>query len=238
MFSIVMALSLAFPSEEPTYRWQSTPTDPGRLYLYRDGVQIGGYDLAEHFYRSYDGKDWGPRTEPPLPPPCFGVALAKIGGQPIYRLNGQPVPARAAYEAVDKGFDDDSGKFRVTLIGPAEVRAKAREALENHPDFTSLKPRVIVRDFAPDHWAMNAGFVTTGQPTIYCQAPGGKVLHRQDDFAGGPAALIAAIRHASDRYDSSRDPDLRPRASSLVGTLAAVLAVIAAGVALVRARRS
>ena len=231
--SIVLAMSLAFPPGDDAYRWVPSNADPGRLYLYRDGVQVGGYDLAEHYYRPFDGKVWGERTAPPLPPPCFGVAPGKIGAGPTYRLNGQPISTHAAYEAVEKGLDDDGRKLRVSIIGPAPLREQARADLERHADFAVLRERFAVRDFPPDHWALKAGFVTTGRPTIYCQTPEGKVLHRQDDFAGGAASLVAALRRARESYDPRRDPDLRspafdvPRYAPIAGAaLAGVVAIV------------
>jgi hypothetical protein len=209
--SIFLALSLAQPSADAEYRWTQTPADPVRLYLYRGQKQIGGYDLVEHYYRPFDGTNWGEKCDPPLPPPCFGVASNKIGAAPVYRLNGMPIPAKAAYEAVEKGLDDDGRKWRVSIIGPTSIRQTTKSALEQHPDFEAMRGRFVVHDFAPDHWAMRPGFVTTGQPTVYCQTPEGKVLHRQDDFAGGADALVAALRKVHETYDPTRDPDLRPR---------------------------
>ena len=54
-----------------------------------------------------------------------------------------------------------------------------------------------------------AGFVTTGKPTIYVQAPDGKVLHRQDDYQGGAPELAEAIRRIDPNYDPKKDFDLR-----------------------------
>lgn len=209
---LVTALSLA---QADDYRWVHSPTDPGRLYLYRGAVQIGGYDLEEHYYRPFDGSSWGEKSQAPLPPPCFGVTSNKIGAGPTYRINGRPVTPRAAYESVEKGLDDDDGKLRVSFIGPTALRQDARSAFENHPEFDQIRGDVTVRDFPPDHWALKAGFVTTGQPTVYCQTPDGKVLHRQDDFAGGAGALIAALRKARASYDPRRDPDLRSPLAAL-----------------------
>jgi hypothetical protein len=48
--------------------------------------------------------------------------------------------------------------------------------------------------------------VTSGSPTIYLQAPDGKVLHRQDDYRPGD---LGAIRKAIARYDAKKDPDAR-----------------------------
>jgi hypothetical protein len=241
MLSLVLLAALAQPPGDVPYRWVQSDADPGRLHLYRGDVQVGGYDLGEHYYRPYDGKTWGARTEPPLPPPCFGVASGKIGTGPTYRLNGEPIAPRAAYEAVEKGLDDDGKKLRVSIIGPAAVREKARAELVKHEDFAALRPQVAIRDFAPNHWAMKAGFVTNGQPTIYCQAPDGQVLHRQDDFTGGADALVAALRRARDGYDPRRDPDLRSRLAYLprYASFAALAgAGVLAGVALRRRGRA
>ncbi len=231
--ALAIVLALAFPSDDDAYRWVQSTTDPGRVYLYRAGVQVGGYDLAEHFFRPFDGKVWGERTEPPLPPPCFGVACGKIGAGPTYKLNGQSISPHAAYEAVEKGLNDDGRKLRVSIIGPSPLREKARADLDKHAGFAAVRDQYAVRDFAPDHWALKPGFVTAGKPTIYCQDPEGKVLHRQDDFAGGADALVAALRRARDSYDPRRDPDLRsrfadwPRFASFAAALAAGVVFIA-----------
>ena len=128
---------------------------------------------------------------------------------PRYAIIGQPVSAAEALEAVDKTFNDDRDKLRVTIVGPEAERRAARAAIEQHPDFAALRERIAVRDYPPDHWALQVGFITTGRPTIYCQAPSGKVLHRQDDFVGGADAAVAALRRANEAYDPKRDPDLR-----------------------------
>lgn len=43
--------------------WSWRDDDPGRFYLYHSGTQIGAWDVAEGYYRSYDGENWGPRSE-------------------------------------------------------------------------------------------------------------------------------------------------------------------------------
>ena len=77
------------------------------------------------------------------------------------------------------------------------------------------------------------GFVTSGQPTIYCQAPDGKVLHRQDDY-GGPEQLAEAARKAKPNYRPENDPNVnRPldaakQVPGIVWVIAAVLALLVA----------
>ena len=55
-------------------------------------------------------------------------------------------------------------------------------------------------------FSSSRGFVTAGTPTVYLQAPDGKVLHRQDNYSPGD---FQAIRKAIDKYDAKRDPDVR-----------------------------
>lgn len=124
MSLVTLLLSLVV-AQADDFRWVQRADDPGRLYLYRGDMQVGGYDLDEHFYRRFDGSTWGARAEPPIPPPCFGVSRDKIGPAPVYRINGQPVSAETAYEAVDKGLADDSRKLRLTIIGPSAARTRA-----------------------------------------------------------------------------------------------------------------
>jgi hypothetical protein len=180
------------------------------VYLYDGARQIGGYDLDEHYYRPFEGGVWGPVSEAPIPPPCFGVAAHKLDTAPSYAVNGRPASREAIFESLANGLSDDSHKLRVTLIGPEPLRRTLRGALETHPEFAELRTSLVVRDYAPEHWAVQAGFVTTGAPTVYCQAPTGKVLHRQDEDKGGADALVAALRKAKESYDPRRDPDLRP----------------------------
>jgi hypothetical protein len=90
-----------------------------------------------------------------------------------------------------------------------------------------------IRDYDPKSWELSCGFKTDGDPTVYCQAPSGKVLHRQDDYQGGPDALIGALRKAKANYDPKRDPDLRK--ADTITQLAVNLFpfAIAAGIALI-----
>ena len=216
VLSLICGAATADVDGADDYRWLSTPDEPTRLYLYRGGVQQGGYDLEAHYYRPFDGTAWGAPCEPPLPPPCFGVVRDKPPEEPRYLLNGAPVGAEEARDAVEKTLVDDRTKLRVTVIGPDAVRKKVRQEIEAHPAFAPLRDSMSIRDYPPDHWSLAVGFVTTGQPTVYCQAPTGKVLHRQDDYGGGADAAVTALRRAKETYDPRLDPDLRSWLRSIV----------------------
>ncbi len=209
LVSLAAFLLAQLASSGDTYRWIGHDHDPGRLYLYRGDTQIGGYDLESRTYRAFDGQAWGEYVKPPIDPPSFGVIVDKLQNAPRYFLNGESVTQEQAQAALERGLPEDGGKLRLTIIGPDEARKAARKAIEEHPEFAAFRDQVIVKDYAADHWAVAPGFVTTGAPTIYCQAPSGKVLHRQDDFGGGADTAIAALRRARDAYQPRLDPDLR-----------------------------
>ena len=208
------------PSQSPRFEWRYWDEDPGRLYLYRNNVQIGGWDIEGRYFRPYDARtgSWGPATPAPTaagqdsaPALNFGVDTAKIEKHPQYQLTKggetQEVTAEVAQAAIEKRLHDDSHKLRVTVIGSEPRRKQVRQDLDQ---MSELKEWAIVRDYPPDHWAMRTGgFAVDGDPTIYCQAPSGKVLHRQDDYQGGIEEAHKALRRAKEAYDRKKDPDLR-----------------------------
>jgi hypothetical protein len=193
---------------KPDYHWRTWDKDPDRTYLYRGEVQVGGYDLKQHYYMPYDARidQWGDATKPPIQPPCCGVQWDKISDKPKYTVNGQEVSKGQVEGLITGALADDSGKLRVTVTSPdAAKRKQVVSDLKKMPEADSF----AIRDYDAKSWEMNAGFKTDGAPTIYCQAPTGKVLHRQDDYQGGADATITALRKAKAGYDPKKDPDLR-----------------------------
>lgn len=141
--------------------------------------------------------------------PNYGVLLDKVKeSDSRYSHNGEEVSKKTAHELVTGQLTDDSGKLWVTVIGPPVCREPVEKAMALLP--ADLYGAFSVKSYDSSHWAVkSAGFVTSGSPTVYCQAPGGKVLHRQDDFDGGQDELFKALRKAKGNYDSKKDPDLR-----------------------------
>jgi hypothetical protein len=226
------------PAPKAEYRWIQSPTDPRRIYLYQGAVQLGGYDLDQHYYRPIQGDAWGEVGEPPIPPPCFGVASDRLAEKPRYTLNGRAVEPNRAYEAMSKGLTDDSGKLRLTIIGSEEQRRQVRRDLDADPTFAAERERFAVRDYPPDHWSLRPGFILAGDPTIYCQAPDGRVLHRQDDYHGGIGPLLAALRQTRKDYDPKKDPDLRAPNLKIDPQKLAPLAFVGALAVIAFARRT
>jgi hypothetical protein len=144
--------------------------------------------------------------------PNYGVDLDKLNGkyEETLTLNGVPIAKERVWEVLrGKSLADDSGKPRLTIIGADKDCARVLNDLERSP-LQDWKDQVLVQSYPPTHWAVTrAGFYAAGHPTIYVQASDGKVLHRQDDYDGGPEALAEAIRRADPKYDPKNDPDLR-----------------------------
>jgi hypothetical protein len=102
---------------------------------------------------------------------------------------------------------DDSDRLHLTIIGSSQLRQKVLDDLRRHDSLREFAGRCHVHNFPPDHWAVvKTGFVTTGSPTIYLQSANGRVLHRQDNYAG-PDNLAEALRRADPNYQPDKDPN-------------------------------
>jgi hypothetical protein len=140
-----------------------------------------------------------------------GVNQEKICDHERCTLNGKA--------AGDTRLPDDAKRNRLVIIGSEQEQKKVLDDLNQHSLLAPLALDLVVRNYTPDHWHVaKAGFVTNGHPTIYLQAPDGKVLHRSNGYPG-PEKLAEAIRRAKPNYDPAKDPDLTktPSASSVSG---------------------
>lgn len=197
--------------------WRSRIEEPGRLYLFVEGRQLGGFDQERNEWRDYDPNSglWGPprplfqdRRSNSATVQNFGVMREQLTGHDErHFLNGGAVSGREALAAFGQ-LDDDSDKLRLTVIGSEVERRAVLNDFEIDPDLTPFRDRLVVQSYPPDHWAVTgAGFVQTGKPTIYLQTPEGVVRHRQDEYRG-PHKLAQAIRRADPHYRPENDPDL------------------------------
>lgn len=223
-----------------TYEWRAGAT-PDEAALYENGRQVGGFHYVQSVYRHLANGRWSAPTNPPITVPArmtamieqnFGLDLAKLKAAddaPTYKHSGKPVSREAAMDILAKGLPNDGDKLWLTLIGSDDDRKRTEADLP-----ADVKDRVKLSSFKPDSWQVQPGFVTTGSPTLYLQAPAGKVLHRQDDYKAGD---FQAIRKAVAGYDSKKDLDVRapalpspanvftPQNIILGGLLAAVAAL-------------
>lgn len=208
----------AVVANPPAYKWIKSQSNPSEYGLFVGNKQIGGFDAENGVYLPIINNQWGAEAKPPITPPekicteddpCFGLLVDKLGGGPRYEINGHEVTKQTAFDAVQKGLPDDTGKLWLTVIGTEEERKRVKEDLDKAP--ADVKESVTLKLYDPQRWEVkDSGFVLDGKPTIYCQAPQtGKVLHRQDDYNGGADALFTALRKAKPNYDPKKDPDLR-----------------------------
>lgn len=202
------------------YEWRSFADDKDQLALWRDGVQIGNYRIRTAVYYPRLGPErWGDPCAPPYPPPCgieadgtlnYGLEVERVRpGAGKHQLNGRDVSRQEILEAIGgPAVRDDRDQLYVTVIGAEVHRRQVLDDLDRAPALAPWKGRLKVHDYEPAHWAVqDAGFRTDGRPTIYVQAPDGKVLHRQDEYRG-PEALAEVLRKADPLYQPAKDPDL------------------------------
>lgn len=214
-----LALTLVGSIDAQTYEWKEPPKETengeGRFFLWRDGKMIGVWFPDHGHYRAWLGGDnWGTPTTPPHPAPAkmnFGLDEEKIGSGHSITMNGKEITRSKALDMIEKQrIPDDSKKFRLVIIGPDADRKRVADAWGSMD--AEIRDRFAVWSVPADHWSLKDGetgetiFKCGGSPTVYCQAPGGKVLHRQDSF--GDVGDLEAIRKAVKKYDQ-KDPDLR-----------------------------
>lgn len=233
-----------------TYDWRDVPADHDQMALFRNGKQIGIYVLSAGDYFRRDGSAYpkaplptgikppSPRPPvevvgPPAPPqelPNYGIDLDQINRSRSYAINGQLASRDDAHDALQGKLSDDSARLRVTVIGSPADCDKVQRDIDTHAAFKDLRSRIHVKCYAPDNPMVDVGFVKDGTPTIYCQTPGGKVLHRQDVYEG-PEKLAEAVRKADPKYTPTADPNLNLDPLAKIKTLP--VAVWVAGGALV-----
>jgi hypothetical protein len=133
-----------------------------------------------------------------------GVRKERISEQERCTLHGK--------EIGDDRIPDDANRVRLTIIGSEDEQKKVTEDLNQNPLLTPHTVHLVVRNYAPGHWHVaQAGFDTNGHPSIYLQAPDGKVLHHSAHYDGPERlaqAVVGARRIADPKYDPSKDPDL------------------------------
>ena len=235
MHSLILTLIFAFgpwgsapcPSVEaaPAYTWVQVRGDATQIALMQGNKQLGNYhtDLRE-FHPLQPNGEFTPGNHPlPHPLPAeyapaklieqtqnFGVDRSHIKNKERYIVNGMDVTsAEAFYALTEKNVPNDKDHLRLTIIGPEEMRKQVRKDLDTNPELREFRNRYLVQDYAPDNWAVKEGFFTAGKPTIYLQAPNGKVLHRQDDYIDGASGLATALRKADPSYSPVEDKDAR-----------------------------
>jgi len=230
LLSAFIACCLASAALGADYEWRTFPDDSDQVSLWRDGRQLGNYRFSTRTYYPRLAPDvWGEPCAPPYPPPGgelpaqvepdgtmnFGLDLSRMAPSGKHILNGKEVSKQTILEALgEPRIPDDSRWLCLTIIGSDASRQRVLDDLQSSPALAPWRGRIKVQEYPPDHWAVrDAGFPCGGEPTICCQAPDGKVLHRQDGYRGAEA-LAEVLRKADPSYRPEKDPDLnRPLAN-------------------------
>lgn len=209
---ILMALLFFAASTIRAERWEKH-NDTQYLLWSDDGQYLGCYDKELQQYYRCENLQLYPEKESPVALPAellpanYGVDTKQIRSH-VYSHKGKEVTRKQAFDILEKGLPSDKDKPYLTVIGNDEDRNKVLGDLANSPALSTLAKNFRLQDYAPTDWQVkDVGFVVGGKPTIYIQAVDGKVLHRQDVYAG-PEKLAEALRKADPNYKPDVDPDL------------------------------
>ncbi len=125
LFVLFLLASSAFAGE-PVYSWRTNDTDPDRVYLYRDGQQIGGWCYKAKQYRPLNGEEWGtPISKAPVQPP---VRSGEIVVQPKPIVIAQP-QVRSPMRRLGATMGDAIAQFTVNLMFDAIPKAVVQSVL-------------------------------------------------------------------------------------------------------------
>lgn len=208
------------------YEWgEFADHDPDEICLRRNGKQVGTYRYSTATYKPRVGEGFGEACDPPCPLPN---STSRAGGTPpesaddpnygLIRdqiqpgrttINGKEVTKAQAFAAISADVPNDAKTPRIVVIGDEASCTKVLTDFATLPAFASYKGKYIIQDYRPSDWPVSSGFVTSGNPTIYCETADGTVLHRQDGYDGPEklATALGRLRKADPNYDPKKDPD-------------------------------
>jgi len=119
----------------PVLDWRPLEGDPDRMYLYSNGVQIGGYCNREKYYRPFNAstRAWGEPTACPVAPPAFAARpveqapapiAAPAAGKPHCACKGNcPCECGPACHCGDAAGGQGFGNHGINLEKMAELKA-------------------------------------------------------------------------------------------------------------------
>lgn len=173
--------------------------------------------IAKHTGKVGEKHDTGEITN-------FGLDVSKLGNAPQARLRNQPISREQAFKLIEEGIPD-ANRRRLVIIGSPAERKLVTDQLQG--DLASSLADCIIQEYAPSDWQVkDAGFVTTGHPTVYGLEPDGKTIFRQDD-ASGLRFNIEALRKPGN-YDSASDKDWRNGGDSTTNVVFFLIVGVAA----------
>lgn len=214
MIYVLLSITIAFAGSDA--KLPPFPKNTGKPAI----KEIDGEYVPQNKGRPANGKDDGNATydggspdggvKPMKGDPLFGVAKEKLSERDKYYRNGrlcQRAEFMDALSLVSSSVPSDNGLVRVTVIGTSAEHNNFRDSYYNSPHLSWLRTHSLLQVYGSnDRRVLDGGFVNTGTPTIYVQDPSGKVLWRQDNYAGGAEKLHAALRDRIPSYDPTKDP--------------------------------
>lgn len=119
------------------YEWKREPFHEGCVYLWRNGVQVGGYCYTDGNYRNYVDGVWSAPAVAPIRPPLegmgglgtgtpLGVVAEKIGKEERLWCGDYLVTPGEAISMLTEGVPSDHNLPSLTVV--ARDKAKAKEA--------------------------------------------------------------------------------------------------------------
>lgn len=208
------------------FSWKPWNDGTGDYSLMRADAQHGYFRGKDGRYFPLDrstGK-FGPACEPPIEPPVrnFGLIMTDRPSHQ-FTTRGEVVSEQEAFAYLRDdprrvAVPEDAHKLRVVVIGPELETARVHGSWEGDNALSPFRDAMLFSSWHPDDWQIaDYGFFSGGKPTIYCLAPDGEVLHRQDDYEGGAVALAEALREADASYQAKRDRDRRRTLNGMAG---------------------
>lgn len=195
----------------PTYRWKEA--DNCEVHLYLGETCVGGFDGT--VYRRWTGRGWSepcpcpvglPRLEskPPDVGHKFGADYSKIKTAPAYSMGGVAISQATAHGEAGGGgaLADDSGKPLV-IVRTDDPKLQ-REILDG---LAPVAESARISCYPPGHWALKRAKADDGLLVAVRTPDGQDELHRQDDFAGGVPAMLAAVTAAIPGPDLRKSAD-------------------------------
>lgn len=122
---VLFLLASSAVAGEPAYTWRTNDSDPDRVYLYRDGQQIGGWCYKAKQYRPLNGEEWGtPVAKAPVQPPVRNNVVV-VPMKPIVVAPPVITPqnVRGPFRRVGATMGDAIAQFTVNLMFDAIPKA-------------------------------------------------------------------------------------------------------------------
>jgi len=141
-----------------------------------------------------------------------GVDPSHLGKSPHYEAKSGD--AKRFVEGIHD-TRENSNRLHVTVIGDPADTKKVVDDIENSPEFSMMRDRLLVQQYKNGDWAVHPslGFHADGKPTILVQQAkgfqdprGGRVIYRSNDYSMGAEGLASAIRKADPNYRPQDDP--------------------------------